>query len=94
MTTEELKIKRTKELLNFFIDNGIESTRLLSVEAIAKFNVTPIEFYGIMLCVLESFMKNFTNNNSALKFKKIFNDKKRQKLVDFFYEAISTNSTE
>lgn len=94
MTKEDSEKDRASEILNFFIDKGIESTKLLSLEAIAKFSVTPHQFYGIMISLLESFVKNFSTNADASDFKKIFNDKKRQKLVNLFDEAISTNSTE
>lgn len=86
--TQEISGKdRTSEMLTFFVKDGIESTILLRDEAIEKFNVTPAEFYGMMISLLESFMKNFSTKADPSKYKKIFNDKKRQKLVDFFDEA-------
>lgn len=92
--TKESERDRASEMLTFFIEKGIESTKLLSLEAIAKFSVTPHQFYGIMISLLESFVKNFSTNADASDFKKIFNDKKRQKLVNVIDRAISTNSTQ
>lgn len=86
MTLEISGKDRTSEMLTFFVEDGIESIRLFLGLAREKFNITPAEFYGMMISLLESLMKRYTNKD-ALILKKIFNDKKRQKLVDFFDEA-------
>jgi len=79
---------RTAEMLNFFINNGLEALILLEDEGREKFNVTPAEFFGITLSLLESYMKQFTMASDTTKFKKIFNDKKRQELVNFFDKSL------
>ena len=94
MTQEVSEKDRTFEMLKFLIEKGIESTKLLSMEAIEKFSVTPHQFYSIMISILESFVKNFATNSDASDFKKIFNDKKRQILVNIIDRAISKNSTQ
>lgn len=88
MTLEISGKDRTSKMIKFFVDDGFEAIRLLSSEAIKKFNITPAEFYGILLSLVESFTKCFTTNNDTKLFKEIFDDEKRQNLVNFFEEAI------
>ena len=87
--SQELSEKdRISEMLNFFINNGLEALILLEDKGREKFNVTPAEFFGITLSLLESYMKQFTMASDTTKFKKIFDDENRQKLVNFFDKSL------
>ena len=88
MSQEVSEKARTSEMLNFFINNGLEALILLEDEGREKFNVTPAEFFGITLSLLESYMKQFTMASDTTKFKKIFDDENRQKLVNFFDKSL------
>ena len=87
MTQEVSEEDRIPKMFQFFIKDGVESIRLLLAQAREEFNITPPEFYGILISLLESFTKCFTTNCDTKMFKGISNDKKRQKLVDFFDKA-------